>query len=67
MGITMFDVRNGTPEASEGTPYGEKIFVLKPGQRLPYPLPLEEEGRHHQLLRRHADDPALHRRTTTRR
>ena len=37
MGITMFDVRNGTPEhPDEGTPYGEKIFVLKPGQRLPY-------------------------------
>jgi len=37
MGITMFDVRNGTPEhPEEGTPYGEKIFILKPGQRLPY-------------------------------
>ena len=37
IGITMFDVRNGTPERpDEGTPYGEKIFVLKPGQRLPY-------------------------------
>jgi len=37
MGITMFDVRNGTPEhPDEGTPYGEKIFILKPGQRLPY-------------------------------
>jgi len=37
IGITMFDVRNGTPEApSEGTPYGEKIFVLRAGQRLPY-------------------------------
>jgi D-lyxose ketol-isomerase len=37
VGITMFDVRNGTVErASEGTPYGEKIFVLRPGQRLPY-------------------------------
>jgi D-lyxose ketol-isomerase len=37
VGITMFDVRNGNvnrPE--EGTPYGEKIFVLKPGQRLPF-------------------------------
>ncbi|MEP7062514.1 MAG: D-lyxose/D-mannose family sugar isomerase [Betaproteobacteria bacterium] len=37
IGITMFDVRNGTREhPDEGTPYGEKIFVLKPGQRLPY-------------------------------
>ena len=37
IGITMFDVRNGTPEhPDEGTPYGEKIFVLQPGQRLPY-------------------------------
>lgn len=37
VGITMFDVRNGTPERpDDGTPYGEKIFVLKPGQRLPY-------------------------------
>jgi D-lyxose ketol-isomerase len=37
VGITMFDVRNGTPERpEEGTPYGEKIFVLQPGQRLPY-------------------------------
>ncbi len=37
IGITMFDVRNGTPEhPEEGTPYGEKIFVLKPGQRLPF-------------------------------
>ena len=37
VGITMFDVRNGTPShPDEGTPYGEKIFVLKPGQRLPY-------------------------------
>ena len=35
-GITMFDVRNGTPEPNLGTPYGEKIFVLKPGQRLPF-------------------------------
>jgi D-lyxose ketol-isomerase len=36
-GITMFDVRNGTPERpEEGTPYGEKIYVLKPGQRLPF-------------------------------
>lgn len=35
-GITMFDVRNGTPEPNQGTPYGEKIFVLRPGQRLPY-------------------------------
>ena len=36
-GITMFDVRNGTREhPSEGTPYGEKIYVLKPGQRLPF-------------------------------
>ena len=37
MGITMFDVRNGNVERlEEGTPYGEKIFVLKAGQRLPY-------------------------------
>jgi D-lyxose ketol-isomerase len=37
VGITMFDVRNGTPERpEEGTPYGEKIFVLRPGQRLPF-------------------------------
>jgi D-lyxose ketol-isomerase len=36
-GITMFDVRNGNVERpAEGTPYGEKIFVLRPGQRLPY-------------------------------
>jgi D-lyxose ketol-isomerase len=36
-GITMFDVRNGNKaRPEEGTPYGEKIFVLKPGQRLPY-------------------------------
>jgi D-lyxose ketol-isomerase len=36
-GITMFDVRNGTRERpAEGTPYGEKIYVLKPGQRLPF-------------------------------
>jgi len=33
----MFDVRNGTREFPDlGTPYGEKIYVLKPGQRLPY-------------------------------
>ncbi len=32
IGITMFDVRNGTPERpDEGTPYGEKIFVLQAG------------------------------------
>jgi D-lyxose ketol-isomerase len=37
VGITMFDVRNGNPgKPEEGTPYGEKIFVLRPGQRLPY-------------------------------
>lgn len=37
VGITMFDVRNGTREhPAEGTPYGEKIYVLKPGQRLPF-------------------------------
>jgi D-lyxose ketol-isomerase len=37
VGITMFDVRNGNVEhPEEGTPYGEKIFVLKPGQKLPY-------------------------------
>jgi len=37
VGITMFDVRNGNVERpEEGTPYGEKIFVLKPGQRLPF-------------------------------
>ena len=37
VGITMFDVRNGNVERpDEGTPYGEKIFVLQPGQRLPY-------------------------------
>jgi D-lyxose ketol-isomerase len=37
VGITMFDVRNGNVERpEEGTPYGEKIFVLQPGQRLPY-------------------------------
>lgn len=37
VGITMFDVRNGTrTHPDEGTPYGEKIFVLKPGQRLPF-------------------------------
>ncbi|HEY5366178.1 MAG TPA: D-lyxose/D-mannose family sugar isomerase [Casimicrobiaceae bacterium] len=37
VGITMFDVRNGTPEfPDEGTPYAEKVFVLKPGQRLPF-------------------------------
>jgi D-lyxose ketol-isomerase len=37
VGITMFDVRNGTREfPDQGTPYGEKIYVLKPGQRLPY-------------------------------
>jgi hypothetical protein len=37
VGITMFDVRNGTRERpEEGTPYGEKIFCLRPGQRLPY-------------------------------
>lgn len=36
-GITMFDVRNGNVERpDEGTPYGEKIFVLQPGQRLPF-------------------------------
>ena len=37
IGITMFDVRNGNVERpEEGTPYGEKIFVLQPGQRLPF-------------------------------
>ena len=37
IGITMFDVRNGNVvRPQEGTPYGEKIFVLKPGQRLPF-------------------------------
>ena len=37
IGITMFDVRNGNVDRpEEGTPYGEKIFVLQPGQRLPY-------------------------------
>ena len=37
VGITMFDVRNGNVDRpEEGTPYGEKVFVLKPGQRLPY-------------------------------
>ncbi|HEY4138197.1 MAG TPA: D-lyxose/D-mannose family sugar isomerase [Casimicrobiaceae bacterium] len=37
IGITMFDVRNGNKtHPEEGTPYGEKVFVLKPGQRLPY-------------------------------
>jgi D-lyxose ketol-isomerase len=37
VGITMFDVRNGNPaRPEEGTPYGEKIFVLRPGQRLPF-------------------------------
>jgi len=37
VGITMFDVRNGNKtRPEEGTPYGEKIFVLKPGQRLPF-------------------------------
>ncbi len=37
IGITMFDLRNGTPERpSEGTPYAEKVFVLRQGQRLPY-------------------------------
>jgi D-lyxose ketol-isomerase len=37
VGITMFDVRNGNVERpDEGTPYGEKIFVLQPGQRLPF-------------------------------
>lgn len=37
VGITMFDVRNGNVDRpEEGTPYGEKIFVLQPGQRLPY-------------------------------
>jgi D-lyxose ketol-isomerase len=37
VGITMFDVRNGNQaQPEEGTPYGEKIFVLKPGQRLPF-------------------------------
>ena len=36
IGITMFDVRNGNVERpEEGTPYGEKIFVLQAGQRLP--------------------------------
>jgi D-lyxose ketol-isomerase len=33
----MFDVRNGNVERpEEGTPYGEKIYVLRPGQRLPF-------------------------------
>jgi D-lyxose ketol-isomerase len=37
VGITMFDVRNGNVERpAEGTPYGEKVFVLKAGQRLPF-------------------------------
>jgi D-lyxose ketol-isomerase len=37
IGITMFDVRNGNKaRPEEGTPYGEKVFVLKAGQRLPY-------------------------------
>jgi D-lyxose ketol-isomerase len=37
VGITMFDVRNGNVERpEEGTPYGEKIYVLRPGQRLPF-------------------------------
>ena len=37
IGITMFDVRNGNVERpEEGTPYGEKIFVLQAGQRLPF-------------------------------
>ncbi len=37
IGITMFDVRNGTREfPDEGTPYGEKIYCLNPGQRLPF-------------------------------
>src|SRR5678810_954070 len=37
IGITMFDVRNGNEDKpDEGTPYGEKIFVLQAGQRLPF-------------------------------
>jgi hypothetical protein len=37
VGITMFDVRNGNvSRPEEGTPYGEKIFVLRSGQRLPF-------------------------------
>ena len=46
IGITMFDVRNGNVDApEEGTPYGEKIFVLQPGQRLPYPFSLAARPR----------------------
>ena len=60
IGITMFDVRNGNVDApEEGTPYGEKIFVLQARPAAAVPFPLEQDRGHHQLSRRHADDPAL--------
>ncbi|MCL5103423.1 MAG: D-lyxose/D-mannose family sugar isomerase [Armatimonadetes bacterium] len=35
-GTVFFTIRNGRPgEAGLGTPYAEKIMILKPGQRLP--------------------------------
>ena len=36
IGTTMFDLRNGKPNSvTQGTLYGEKILLLKPGQQVP--------------------------------
>ena len=54
VGITMFDVRNGNVERpEEGTPYGEKISCCSRASGC-RSISTGEDGRHHQLPRRHA-------------
>jgi len=37
VGITMFDLRNGELSGpAMGTPYGEKVLLLRPGQHVPF-------------------------------
>ena len=37
VGAVLFTVRNGSPkDATLGTPYAEKIILLKPGQEIPF-------------------------------
>ncbi len=62
LGLFLFTIRNGNPEnwkSLRGKLYAEKVMLVEEKQVTPYPLPLVQNGRHHQPRRRQAAHPAL--------
>ena len=61
IGFSLITIRNGSRKQPEKYPkvYAEKLLFLKEGQYSPQPLPLVQNGIHHQPRRRKRPHPRL--------